>query len=382
MVVRKRGNKWWIDFMFDRTRYRKPCPENSKTGATAYEMLIRQRLARGESLRAKKEIKLISFIEFSKQWMKDYVEVNNKNSEIESKKMILRAHLIPFFGNRALAEITNQNIEQYKAQKLYENKSAKSINNHLAVLRKLLVTAEEWELLNKIPKVKLLKVMSKDADYLTIEDCNKLLASAEGVWKDMILFAINTGLRYGEMVALKWRDVDFKKRMIIVEHSIVKDIPQDSTKSNRIRYVPIIDEVFEMLLNRKIYTRGEYVFYERDGKFLKREFCRNKLNGISKRANLRRIGWHTLRHTFASHLAEKRITPNVIKDLLGHSDIRTTMRYAHLDSSALREAIKVLEKPKADCHKIVTMSQNEENTNFTVDEIIANDKTKTERSLC
>ena len=344
MGVRKRHNKWWVDFSFAGARYRKPSPESTRAGASAYEAVLKQRLARGEPI-DKVEVRKIAFSEFVVQWMRDYVEVNNKHSEIASKKTIMRAHLIPFFGKAVMNEISNIDVEQFKSLKLRENKSNKSINNYLAVLRKLLVTAEEWGLLEKVPKIKPLKVMPCKTDYLTIDECDGLLSNADGIWKDMILFAIKTGLRFGEIAALKWQDVDFRNSQIIVRHSIVMDIPQDSTKSNKIRYVPIIYEVRSMLLRRMSSASGEYVFCTNDDAFLKRERCRRKLLKICARAGIRRIGWHTLRHTFASHLAEKGISPITIKDLLGHSDIKTTMRYAHLGPSAVLEAIKVLERP-------------------------------------
>lgn len=348
MGVRKRDNKWWVDFSFDGKRYRKPSPANTRTGAQAYETNLRHRLARGEPMETKetkKETKPPTFKEFAEQWMRDYVQVNNKFSEIETKKRILKVHLVPFFKGTPINVITNLDIEKFKALKAREGLSNKSINNYLAVLRKLLVTAEDWNLLEKVPKIKLLKVMPCKTDYLSFKECDELTSSADGIWRDMILFVIKTGLRFGEMVALKWEDIDFKNGQVIVRHSIVIDIPQDSTKSNKIRYVPIIEEVKLMLIERKKKTAKEYVFCQNDGHFLKRERCRRQLLKICERAGIRRIGWHTLRHTFASHLAEKGISPIAIKELLGHSDIKTTMRYAHLGPLAIKEAVKVLERP-------------------------------------
>ena len=83
-----------------------------------------------------------------------------------------------------------------------------------------------------------------------------------------------------------------------------------------------------------------------DGLRFKPECSRTTLHSICDKANLRHIGWHKLRHTFASRLAEKGVSMATIKELMGHSDIRTTMRYAHLRQHVLKDAIKVLETPQ------------------------------------
>ena len=358
MGARKRHNKWWVDFCFNRTRFRRVSPDNTRKGAEAYEIVLKQRLARGEPI-DKSDTEKILFNEFAGQWMRDYVEVNNKRSEIMAKKMILRAHLLPFCGRKALSEIDGVVIERFKARKLQEGKSNKSINNYLAVLRKMLVTAEEWSLLEKVPKIKPLKVMPCKTDYLTREECDRLLSNADGLWKDMILFAMRTGLRFGEIVALKWPDVDFSNGQITVRHSIVGDVPQDSTKSNKIRYVPMTGTVHQTLIDRKSISSGEFVFSEQSGKYLMRERCRRNLQKLCERAGIRGIGWHTLRHTFASHLAERGVSPITIKELLGHSDIKTTMRYAHLGPLAIRSAVEVLEDSGSEniCHNSVTAGE-------------------------
>lgn len=346
MSIFKRGKKYWIYIGHNGQRIRKCCPESSAAGAKAYEALLRQKLARGESLepQASAPDKTISIKEFSVVWMRDYASANNKSSSIRSKTSILDAHLIPYFGELRIDKITNHEIEKYKALKQREGKANKSINNQLSVLRKMLTTAEDWELLDKVPRIKPLKVMPCKTDFLTLAECGALIANADGVWKDMILFAIKTGLRISELIGLTWVDVDFASEQITVQRSIVKDIPQESTKSNRIRHVPLIPEAMKVLLKRKSEASGDYIFSRQNSHdFLKIEYCRKNIQRIAKACGLRSIGWHLLRHSYASHLSEKGISPIVIKELLGHSDIKTTMRYAHLGSSTMKEAVKVLE---------------------------------------
>ena len=346
MSIFKRGKKYWVYIGYNGQRIRKCCPESSAAGAKAYEALLRQKLARGESLDAEAPTlnKSISIKEFAVTWMRDYAEANNKSSSIRSKTSILKAHIVPYFGKMQIDQISNHEIEKYKALKQREGSANKTINNQLSVLKKMLDMAEDWELLDKVPRIKPLKVMPSKTDFLTLAECDLLIAKADGVWRDMILFAIKTGLRISELIGLTWADVDFAGEQIAVQHSIVKDIPQESTKSNKIRYVPLIKEAVQVLTRRKTEAGGDYVFSRKNNNdFLKIEYCRRNIQRITKACGMRKIGWHLLRHSYASHLSEKGISVIVIKELLGHSDIKTTMRYAHLGSSTMKEAVKVLE---------------------------------------
>src|SRR3990167_6560006 len=147
MSTRKIRNSWWVDFRFDGLRYRKRSPENSQPGARAYELLLRQRISRGKPLNGRDDdpaIPVPTFKEFSEKWYKTYVLTNNKPSAQNSKRYVLRAHLVPFFGRMTLSEITSLHIEQFKGAKLEADLAAQTVNNLLTVLGKCLRCAEEW----------------------------------------------------------------------------------------------------------------------------------------------------------------------------------------------------------------------------------------------
>ena len=134
---------WWIDFRFNHTRYRKRSPENSRTGALAYEAVLRQKLARGESIEKTTHATEHVFERFAWKWFEEYVKANNKYSEQRTKKYIISASLVPFFGKIPVAEITARHIEQYKAQMVRNGVTNKTIKNRLTVLNKCLRTAYE-----------------------------------------------------------------------------------------------------------------------------------------------------------------------------------------------------------------------------------------------
>ena len=341
MSIRKTHGAWWVDFRFSRIRYRKRSPDNTRAGAQAYEALLRQRLARGEPIVGER-VEVPTFKEFSQKWFEVYVKNNNKPSEQLTKERILRVHLVPFFGRFKLDSIKNVNIEEYKASRLKRELTSKTINNQLTVLSKCLVTAKEWGVIDSIPTVKLLRIAPSSFDYLTLEECHLLLDCARGeeVYGDMLLLALKTGLRFGELIALDWNDVDLRKGELTIRRSIVNGELQDSTKSNKIRYIPLTNEVNEMLRVEKKVTG--YVF-NKEGEPINYSSSCKVLARLCKKAGLRTVYWHVFRHTFASHLAQNGVAIQVIQKLLGHSDIRTTMRYSHLNQSNLHDAVACLE---------------------------------------
>ncbi len=342
MSIRKMKKSWWIDFRFDHIRYRKRSPDNSKAGAQAYEALLRQKLARGESIDRIETLdtKLPDFKEFAWKWFEVYAKANNKRSEIKNKEIALRVHLVPFFGKTRIDKISGLQVEEYKAEKVKSKRLVnKTINNHLTIFAKCMLNAQEWLDLNKIPKIKKLVVPPQKFDFLTVEESKTLLEHSGGIWHDLFLVALKTGLRHGELLALSWEDINWKNNQITIRRSMYKD-EITSTKSNRIRYIDMIDDVIRCLYPQRK-QRG-FIFRDEKDKYFTRWRIKDTLEQICRKANMRRITCHVLRHTFASHLAMAGATIQSIQQLLGHSDIQTTMRYAHLNQSALKSTIDLL----------------------------------------
>jgi integrase len=341
MAVRKRGKVYWVDFSYNGCRYRKPSPDRSYKGAIAFELFLRNKLAHGETLKQSTFQTNLTFQKFALQWLEVYVRNNNKRSEYKNRQYLLNATLFPYFGTKKLEEISTYDIEQFKNDLLYKKDlSPKTINNYLCILSRCLKSAMEWELLKQIPNIKLMKVPPQKYDYLSDEETEVLLQQAKGTSYDMILLAVRTGLRFGELIALKWDDVDLDKAILTVSRNISRGI-EGSPKNNKIRSIPLSFTVIKMLKNRE--RCSEYIFPDKKGLPLQYTCCRLRLKKLCEKANLRTIGWHTLRHSFASHLAAHNNSVIAIKELLGHSDVKTTMRYAHPNILMLQSAIKSLE---------------------------------------
>jgi integrase len=341
MAVRLVKKSWWIDFQFEGRRHRKRSPDNTRQGARAYELLLRQRLARGEKAEGNPNEGIL-FAEFAWRWFEDYVVPNNRFSEQRIKQYTLKSSLIPFFGNMRVSEITAHHIEQYKARRVTQGLSNKTIKNHLTVLSKCLICAYAWfEFASKPPDIPWPKCPPPETDYLSPDECELLLAHATGVIREMILMALRTGMRQGELKGLQWSSIDWENRVLFVKDSYCdREKTIGPPKNNRIRSIPLDIDLYEALFRKRKPTG--YVFTNVNGQPFNHSSLTYHLEALCKRACLRRITWHTLRHTFASHLAMRGVPLNIVQALLGHSTIVMTMRYAHVAPSTMRAAIELL----------------------------------------
>jgi integrase len=344
MAVRTINGSWWVDFRANHQRYRIKSPKNTRAGALAYEATLRQNLARTGSIKEPEQAPRQdqTFEQFAWRWFDEYVKSNNKYSEQLSKKYALSSSLIPFFGRMPIGQIKSHDIERYKAQQLQKGFKNKTIANRLTILNKCLVTAYEWlELEGAPPKIKWLRWTPPEIDYLSPDECELLLSHADGVIFEMVLMALRTGMRQGELRALQWSSIDWLTRSVAVRHS--RDDHQRllvPPKNGRTRHIPLDTDVYALLYARKRNTG--YVFLAPDGQPFTSDRLHDAMQRLCREAKFRRIGWHTLRHTFASHLAMRGVPLPAVKELLGHAAITTTMRYAHVAPSTLRSAIEML----------------------------------------
>jgi integrase len=337
---------WMIDINYEHPdgrieRVRKVSPVQTRRGSEQHERNIRQALLDGTYGRKEKQ-PTPTLAEFWKDFLDAYVVTENKASEHLAKKAIWKNHLEPHFGRLRLDEIGAEHVARYKAAKLKAAYNRKSITNHLAVLRKMLAVALEWGRLDHMPVVKWqLRAPPPPFDFLTFDEAARLVEGADGMWHTMVVVALRTGLRHGELLALRWQDVDLVAGRLMVRQALsAKRI--DTPKNGRTREVPLSDETIRALKAHR-HLRGEFVFCDGAGKLLTRDACKWPLWAACKRAGLRLIGWHTLRHTFASHLVMRGAPLKAVQELLGHSDITMTMRYAHLSADARRDAVQLLD---------------------------------------
>lgn len=198
-----------------------------------------------------------------------------------------------------------------------------------------------------MPRIKRLKTEEPSFDFLDFDEAEQLIeaAAVEPEWQRLIIVALNTGMRRGELLALRWENVDPRARKLVVRRSTTRNV-ETAPKNWKSRTIPLNDRALEALRAHR-HLRDPLVFCREDGSAIADHQVRLVLRRTCKRAGLRMIGAHTMRHSFASHLAIRGASIKVIQELLGHSDIKVTMRYAHLSPAARGHAVELLGPSKS-----------------------------------
>ncbi|RKH78794.1 site-specific integrase [Corallococcus sp. AB045] len=368
---------WWVDVKYQHPsgkveRVRKASPINTRRGAEEYERQVRHALLTGTFGKEKPtEKRIVTLAEFEPRFI-TYSENNNKGSTLLSKRQILADHLLPFFGGMALDAIGLAEVEDFKAAMRKKHSGARArkeapsraalrlrkgsgpppmspryINNTLTVLHKLLTLAQEQGVIAHVPRVKLLKTRKPAFDFLTFDEAERLVAHAEPAWRALLLVAIKTGLREGELMGLQWSDLDLPRGKLQVRRTRTNR-QEGLPKGGRERGVDLPASVVDALKEHR-HLRGAYVFCQEDGQPLTDGLMRRPLERNLIRASITReqgrIGWHDLRHTYGSHLAMRGIPLKVIQELMGHATIEMTMRYAHLSPETKERAVQQLDAP-------------------------------------
>jgi integrase len=200
--------------------------------------------------------------------------------------------------------------------------------------------AHEIELIEIVPRVKLLKVPQQRFDFLTFEELSRLLEATKEDPERLVLVLLGAeaGLRQGETMALDWGDVDLVAGLLTVRRSSWKGLI-GTPKSGKERKVPLTGRL-RAALKAIRHLKSGLVLCHSDGKPLTQSAIEAALRFGCNWAGLRSIGSHVLRHTFCSHLAMRGAAPKAIQELVGHSTL--TLRYMHLAPSALTEAIDLI----------------------------------------
>jgi integrase len=342
MSVRKEGNGWRADVKIrlpDGHVVRARKKLRTKREAEMMEHQLRKALLDGtyNARRDEEKKEVPTLAEWAEEYQRKYSRVNNKASTVLAKECVLREHLLPTLGERRIDSISRLNIEGWKAELLDKGLSPKSINNALSVLRHILSTAEAYGLIEHVPTVHWLKVPTPKWRFLEVEDVRRLLASATEL-RSMMVAALRTGMRAGELRGLQWQDIDFTRGLVTVSRNLVRG-EYTTPKNGRTRTIPMSDELAALLKSER-HLRGPLVWCHEDGSAWDENSMRVVLDRTIRAAGLRPLfGWHVFRHTFASHLVMAGSPMSVVKDLLGHGTIVMTDRYSHVAPDVMRAAI-------------------------------------------
>jgi len=272
-----------------------------------------------------------------KELADEYARWAERQRGIKQKQYVIN-QLVKEFTYLPLRRFNSLLLEQYQTTLLGMHKKPATINRHLATLKHMFTKAVEWdmveeEILKRIRKAKLLEENNMRLRYLSVEECQELITCCSPHLRPIVITALHTGMRKGEIFNLQWdKNVDMKHGFILLE----------KTKNGNRREIPIDKTLRETL--KQIIRRLDvpYVFHH-GKKGTKYRDIRNSFDRACVKAGIPDFHFHDLRHTHASHLVMNGVDLATVQKLLGHKTYSMTLRYAHLAPSHLVRAVNTLD---------------------------------------
>ena len=339
---KQKGSKvWWVRYT---DQYGKLHREKVGSKSLAREVYRKRKteIREGRFFPEKLKQRSILFDEAAKDWL-DYAKLNKRTWRHDAAHM---RRLAQSFGGKPIDALTPQDVERLKADLKAEGWTDATVNRYLALVKSTLNLALRNGKIERSPAkpVKLFQENNSRVRYLTEEEEGRLFEALPEELMPLIAVALHTGLRKGELLHLKWEDVDFHSGTLTIarsKHGETRRVPMNS----------LVREVLTSLRREQIQAakasmEGEreilsaYVFCTPGGSFWHN--LNRKWYPALRRAALKDFRFHDLRHTFCSRLAMAGADLLTIKELAGHKTLSMTLRYSHLSPSHQRQAVERL----------------------------------------
>ena len=337
MGLYKRGKVWWMSVNVHGKQLRRSTETSERKLAEAIYSKVHVQLIEGKYFEPQEEDPY-TCADLLDRYEREHIP---KKASHRALKGYLK-HLRPFFGRNRLVEMTPKEIVRYKAKRYHDGVKPATINRELALMKhafNLAIKEWEWAKHNPVSRVTFEREDNQRDRWLTQEEETRLLKACPLWLREVVVFALHTGMRMGEILSLTWDMVDLFRRTVTILRS----------KNGDRRTLPLNDRVFA-LLKEKVKGQAapsELLFpnqkgTQRDGHDLRRAF-RKALTS----AKIQDFHFHDLRHTFATRLVQAGIDLYKVQRLLGHRSSVMTQRYAHHSSESLREGVRVLDQEEA-----------------------------------
>ncbi len=326
----RRGNVWWVVYTLPDG---KTVRESAKTSniKQAEALLLKRK---GEVRDGKNPIRTTKNYTFQ-ELAREYATWATHQIFFRTKRYFIK-QLVERFGNLPLNSFKALLIGKYQAGALKEVKPA-TVNRRLSCLKHMFKKACDWEwvsedVLKRVRAVKLLKEPPGRLRYLYQEEIYTLIEACAPHLKPIVIMGVYTGMRLGEILSLKWEQVDLRHGFILLDvtkNGERREIPINATLKATLEAIPYGPESLCVFANKDDNP------YQR----VKRSFVT-----ACKRAGITDFRFHDLRHTFASHLVMAGVDITTVKELLGHKTLTMTLRYSHLAPSHKVKAVRILEE--------------------------------------
>jgi len=352
MGLYERGSVWWMSFVHQGKQYRRSTETEDKKLAKRILDKVRGEIAEGkwfEKLPGEDK----TFREMMEKYMVKH-SARNKTQKSHNRDRSLLDHLLESFGDLAIVEITPNLISEYKTERRNEGVAPQTINNETSLMShafNLAIKHWEWIKENPVKKVSKEKVNNLIERWLTLEEEQQLLASSPRWLKEIITFAINTGLRLSEILDLKWSRVDMSRKTITI---------LEEQKNKGKDTLPLSEGALTVLKERARVRHGEteLVFSSRNATRIGSRNLQRAFYSALKKSGIEKLRFHDLRHTFATRLVQAGVDLYTVQKLGRWKNISMVMRYAHHYPESLRSGVEALDKIKG---KVITnLSQSNE----------------------
>lgn len=279
------------------------------------------------------------------------LEINSSNRKENTNreyKATFEKHIMPHFGKWELRQIRPTDLKAWQ-NKLAKTLSGKRIMSIRTVFRGILVDAFIDELidLNPFDRVKPPKVIKPTVHPFNLEDVQKITSHANGWFRNYLIIAFFTGMRIGEMMALKWQDIDMTKDTVNVCRSIRQGVISSPKTANSFREIEMLPVVKEAFIDQSIYSKSisEFIFVNQYGNHFtdSSTFLKHHWKPLIESLELKyRVLYHT-RHTFASIMLQQGEEIGWVSEMMGHTDIHTTLtKYARFIPRKQKKRAKFL----------------------------------------
>jgi len=337
MGLVKRGHTWWMSFMYQGQQVRRSTGTPDKRLAEAILGQVKVQIIEGRFFE-KPEAQQRTLMELVDRYISEHaVRRANYRRELTSVKT-----LKAFFGNPMLDQVTPKRIVAYKNHRYTNGVKPATINRELATLKKAFNLARrEWEWCtdNPVCRVSMERENNTRDRWLTVDEETHLLNAAAPWLRELMLFAVHSGMRMGEILGLTWAGVDLFRRIVTVFKS----------KNGERRSIPLNQTALD-LLKHKAGSRSvetELVFPSNAQTRLNASNISRSLNLALEKAKMTNFHFHDLRHTCATRMVQAGVDLYKVQRLLGHKSPIMTQRYAHHYPESLRDGVEALDLGRA-----------------------------------
>ena len=286
----------------------------------------------------------LSFNDIAQKWFA-YEKSKVKASTLCCYKNKLDNHIMPFFSIKKYTDVSVDVVEKFKKQKLFEGFSSKYVSDMTVIIKSIAKWANKiYGYANKLSSVELPKAKRKKPDLLSEREQavlqNYLFNRSDNTSLGILLSAF-TGIRIGELCALKWNDIDLENKILHINKTVQRISAQSVTEKSKtvvnisapkteysVRDIPIPEFLIEKLKSN--YSSDEKYLLSGTCKLVEPRCLSYRFKSILKKVNLPSIKFHSLRHTFATNCLQQNFDIKTLSEILGHSDVSTTMKiYVH-----------------------------------------------------